>query len=90
MGLILSNQQVDVIDNHSNQKDEGYDDRGVGHSFLFYDISFEVIHVQTKSSERKEIEVERSIYDIIQEWFVHPCSSNFFYYKEASNYDDCY
>ncbi len=30
--LILSNQQVHMIDNHSNQKDEGYDGRGVGRS----------------------------------------------------------
>ena len=40
MRLILSNQQVDVIINHSNQKDEGYDGRGVDHSSLLYDISF--------------------------------------------------
>ena len=55
-GLILSNQQIHMIDNYSNQKDEGYDGRGVGNSCLLLDISFEVI--LTKSSEYKETEIE--------------------------------
>ena len=55
LGLILSNQQLHMIDNHSNQEDEGYDGRGVGHSCLLRDVSFEII--QTKDSISKNIEV---------------------------------
>ena len=54
-GLILSNKQINVIDSHSYQKDEGYDGRGVGHSCLLHDVSFEII--QTKDSISKKIEV---------------------------------
>ena len=40
-GMILSNQQIHEISNHSNQKDEGYDGRGVGHSCLLFSVNFE-------------------------------------------------